>query len=99
MTIIQPNKDLNKINSFISFAVMALVIAGVWSIFIYNQLVNTRYEISRQNNLLNQAEVTNAELAKDFYAATSIQNLESFVNNQSALVLDKQPTYIKKSGQ
>ena len=78
---------------------MALVIAGIWSIFIYNQLVNTRHEISRQNNLLNQAEVTNAELAKDFYITTSIQNLESFVNSQSVLVLDKQPTYIKKSGQ
>lgn len=94
MTIIQPNKNNHKITFGISFLMIITITAAIWGIFLYNQLVNLRHEVKRQENNLRQAEVTNAELKNNLYSILDAKNLESLINNQS-LIFDKNPNYLK----
>ena len=72
----------------------ALVIIAVWGVFLYNQLVNTRHEIEKQNSDLRRAEVQNAELKNNLYSVIDEKNLKSLINKQS-LIFDKNPQYLK----
>lgn len=94
MTIIQPNKNNNKINLFISVSVVVLVVSAVWSIFIYNKIVNLRHENQRQEVFIRQIEVANAELKNRFYGMTDAEISKSAVDNQT-LILEKNPKYLK----
>ena len=94
MTIIQPNKNNYKSNFLISMLILVVVISALWGVFLYNQLVNLRHEIKRQEASLRQAEVTNAELKNNLYRIIDTENLKSSVNSQS-LILDKNPEYVK----
>lgn len=94
MTIIQPNKNDNKINFLISFSISGLVVFAVWGIFLYNQMVNFRHEFSNLEKVVQQKEVENAELKNNLFQATDTRNLETLVN-QKSLILDKKPEYVK----
>ena len=94
MTIIQPNKNNHKTNFLISILTIVSVIAAVWGVFLYNQLVNLRHEVKKQETNLRRAEVTNAELKNNLYSVLNEKNLESLINQQS-LILDKNPEYAK----
>lgn len=94
MTIIQPNKNNNKINLLISILMVVLVVSTVWGVFLYNQVVNFRHEAQRQEVYFRQTEVANAELKNRFYEMTDAKSFESAVNEQ-ALILEKNPKYLK----
>ncbi len=95
MTIIQPNKNNQQTNFYISVLMSFLVVSAVWGVFLYNQLVNLRHEVNRQEINLRRAEVTNAELKNNLYNIIDNKNLESSTNTQS-LILDKNPEYLKR---
>lgn len=94
MTIIQLNKNNHKTNFLISILMMISIVAAVFGVFLYNQLVNIRHEIKRQENNLQQAEVQNAELKNNLYSILNEKNMKPLINQQS-LILEKNPEYIK----
>ena len=94
MTIIQPHKNDYKVNFSILVLVMSAVSLTAWGVFLYNQLVNLRHEVKRQETSLSQTEVANAELKNNLYNAIDANNLKSLANSQS-LILDKNPEYVK----
>jgi hypothetical protein len=95
MTIIQPNKNNYKMSFLISVLLITSISAALWGVFLYNQLVNVRHEIKRQENNLRQAEVMNAELKNNLYSIIDAKNLKSSTDSQS-LILDKNPEYVKR---
>ncbi|KKR88753.1 MAG: hypothetical protein UW50_C0001G0171 [Candidatus Wolfebacteria bacterium GW2011_GWA1_44_24] len=94
MTIIQPNKK-NKLNFLISILMLILAVVAVWSVFLYNQLVDFRHEIASYEKSASETEVKNAELKNELFQIVNPKNLESLMND-GALVLEKNPTYIKE---
>lgn len=96
MTIIQPNKDNRKDNFYISVLMFSLVVSAVWGVFLYNQLVDIRHEINRQEVNLRRAEVMSAEFKNNLYNIIDNENLEASTNLQS-LILDKNPEYVKSA--
>lgn len=94
MTIIQPNKNNYKTSFLISVLLITSISTALWGVFLYNQLVNVRHEIKRQENNLRQAEVMNAELKNNLYSIIDAKNLKSSTDSQS-LILDKNPEYVK----
>ncbi len=95
MTIIQLNKNNHKKNFLISILMMVSIVAAVWGVFLYNQLVSFRHEVKKQENNIRQAEVQNAELKNNLYGIIDVKNLKSSTDSQS-LILDKDPEYVKK---
>ena len=96
MTIIQPNKN-NKSNLLVFILMTAGVLSVVWGVFLYNELVDLRHEFQRQNDDIQKAEVSNAELKNNLYNIIDARNLEALVEGQY-LVLDNDPQYIKSMG-
>lgn len=97
MTIIQPNKNSSKTNFLILVLMLGSISAVVWGVFIYNQLVDLRHEVKSQETGAKQAEVANAELKDNLYNIIDAKSAESLKNSQS-LILDKNPEYVKISG-
>lgn len=95
MTIIQLNKNNHKKNFLVSILMAVSVVAAVWGIFIYNQLVSLRHEVKKQENSIQQAEVQNAELKNNLYSILNEKNIKSLINQQS-LILEKNPNYLTK---
>ena len=93
MTIILPNKN-NKSNLLVFILMTAGVLSVVWGVFLYNELVDLRHEFQRQNDDIQKAEVSNAELKNNLYNIIDARNLEALVEGQY-LVLDNDPQYIK----
>lgn len=94
MTIIQPRKNNYKTNFLISIFIIAGLTMAIWGIFLYNQLVNFRHELTSQENTLRKTEVINAELKDKLYNLTDTNTFSSSTNPQS-LIIDKNPQYIK----
>jgi cell division protein FtsL len=95
MTIIQPNKTNHKANFLISLLILTSISIAVWGVFLYNQLVDFRHEIKKQEADISRAEVMNAELKNNLYSIIDAKNLKSSVDSQS-LILDKNPEYLKE---
>ena len=93
MTIIQPNRSGYKINFSISILALMLMVSIVWGVFVYNQLVSFRHEVSGFEKIVRQAEVENAELKNTLYQITDLKNLESSASS-GRLVLEKNPKYL-----
>lgn len=94
MTIIQPHKNNYKINFLISIFIVGSLAMAIWGIFLYNQLVNFRHEVTSQENTLRKTEVTNAELKDKLYNLMDTNTFSSSTNPQS-LIIDKNPEYVK----
>lgn len=96
MTIIQLNKNNHKANFLISILMMISIVVAVFGVFLYNQLVNIRHEVKKQENNIQQAEVQNAELKNSLYSILNEKNMKSLINQQS-LIMENNPEYIKTS--
>lgn len=96
MTIIQPYKTSYKSNFLILTLMFVSISVAVWGVFLYNQLVNLRHEVKKQETNLFRAEVMNAELKNNLYSIIDAKNLKSSTDSQS-LILDKNPEYIKSA--
>jgi len=94
MTIIQPHKSNYKTNFWISIFIVGSLAMAVWGIFLYNQLVNFRHEMTSQENTLRKAEIYNAELKDKLYNLTDTNTISSSTDSQS-LIIDKNPEYVK----
>jgi hypothetical protein len=94
MTYIQPHQNNNKISFLISALTLASMGAAVWGVFLYNQLIDLRHEVSIQGKTIKQSEVENAELKNNFYQVFNAKNFESLAEEKS-LVLEKKPEYVK----
>lgn len=94
MTIIQPNKNKNKINFLISIMALGAVFSAVWGVFLYNQLVNFRHEAGNYEKTVRQAEAENAELKNKLHQLIETTNSESSLNGNS-LIIEKNPIYVK----
>ncbi len=94
MTIIQPDKTSHLSSFLISILLIGSISAILWVVFLYNQLVDVRHEVKRQEENLQQAEVNNAELKNNLYSIIDAKNLKTSTDAQS-LILDKNPEYIK----
>lgn len=94
MTYIQPNKNNNKVNFLISISIIFSVSLAVWSVFLYNQTVNLRYEITDYEKIVRRAEVENVELKNNLRQIVDSKNLETLAENGN-LVLDKNPEYLR----
>ncbi|MFA5099074.1 MAG: hypothetical protein WC461_02565 [Candidatus Paceibacterota bacterium] len=94
MTIIQPHKNTNSSNFLVSILMMFCVVVALWGIFLYNQLVDVRHEISGKQDDIQKAEVTNAELKNSFYNLTGTESLKSAADAQT-LILEQNPQYVK----
>ena len=95
MTIIQPNKN-NKSNPLILIAMATAILSVVWGVFLYNELVDTRHEVQKQTNSVQEAEVKNAELKNNLYNVIDANNLEILAKEQP-LILENNPRYIKST--
>ncbi len=95
MTIIQPNKNNYKTSFLISVLLITSISAALWGVFLYNQLVNLRHEVKKQETNFSRAEVMNAELKNNLYSIIDAKNLKSSIDSQS-LILDKNPEYLKE---
>lgn len=71
-----------------------LAASAILGIFLYNQLVNLRHEITSQENNLQKAEVLSAELKNNLYAMVDTKNLQNLAA-ENGLVIDKTPQYVK----
>ncbi len=71
-----------------------LAVSAISGIFLYNQLVNLRHEITSQGDNLGKAEVLSAELKNNLYAAVDVKNLEKLAT-ENGLVIDKNPQYVE----
>lgn len=94
MTYIQPNKNNNKINFIISILTILMVSIAVWEVFLYNQVVNLRYEIVDYEKMIRLEEVKSAELKNNLYSILNPKNFEIFKTDET-LVLDNHPEYVK----
>ena len=94
MTIIQPHKRNNSSNFLVSILTITCVVVALWGVFLYNQLVDIRHEVTNKQNDIQEIEVTNAELKNSFYNITDTNSLKSASNAQT-LILEKNPQYVK----
>lgn len=99
MTIVQPNRnDLSAMSVFTFVMMVFLVLAAFGGMYLYNQLVSLRHDISAAKDNLNKAEVANADLKNSLYQTINIKNPDSFAQSQS-LVQDKNPDYLQNAPQ
>jgi len=93
MTIIQPHQT-GKTNFLISIFTLTSIGVAVWGVFLYNQLIDLRHNIAKQEKAIKQSEVESAELKNNLYNLVSSKNLESLAQEKS-LVLENKPEYVK----
>jgi len=70
------------------------VIGALFSVFVYNQIVATRYQLGNQEEQSNVLRVANAELKDKLYKILDKENSESFVRSLG-LIKDNKPVYLQ----
>lgn len=94
MTIVQPNQTkLTAMNILMFVMIATLVMTAILGMFLYNQLVNFRHDISTAKNAVSKAEVQNAEFKNEIYEMTNIGNPVAFAEAHT-MVLDTNPRYL-----
>lgn len=96
MTIIQPNKHKNKLNLIISLLLFTIVVLVGEGISLYSQSVNFRHDITKIEKDVRNIEVANAEMKNKLFALFEPDNIKTITEN-SGLIEDKNPQYIKES--
>lgn len=92
MTIIRPSIYTQNAR-FIIFLLSFILIAGISYIFMYNALVNARYQASNLKSQIAQETNTQNELKSQLFNVTAPQNLDSLATKYD-LVLDTKPGYL-----
>ncbi len=93
MTIIQPHKNNRKSKFLISIFIIAGLGMAIWGLFLYNQMVSFRHDLTKGEETLRKAEISNAELKDKLYNTINTTNFSSSTTSQS-LILDKNPQYV-----
>jgi len=94
MTIIEPNKNRIRVNLLSLMLITLTVIGALFSVFVYNQIVATRYQLGNQEEQSNVLRVANAELKDKLYKILDKENSESFVRSLG-LIKDNKPVYLQ----
>ena len=97
MTIIEPNKNRIRVNLLSLMLITLTVIGALFSVFVYNQIVATRYQLGNQEEQSNVLRVANAELKDKLYKILDKENSESFVRSLG-LIKDNKPVYLRDKG-
>ena len=95
MTILQEKKSDKKFKMFVIALVAAISTGAIVEVFLYNQIVNLRHDVSKAKAAVQNAEITNAELKTNLYESTDQSRMQSIIDS-GALVLEKNPEYLKK---
>lgn len=94
MTTIEFGKQNNSNISFVSIALSIFIITSfIWGIFIYNNLINLRHNLSKNKEMIVKAQVQNAELKEQLYKLTDDIKQGDFLSS-SGLTLEKSPIYV-----
>ena len=95
MTFVQPNENnLSAMNILLFSMTLVLLGVAVFGVFIYNELVNLRHDVTSENSDIKKTEVENAELKNNFYVLVDTKNF-ALVAENSPLVIDNNPEYLK----
>ena len=89
MTIVRPSLYTQNAR-FIIFLLSFILIAGISYIFMYNALVNARYQVSNLKSQIADAASAQNELKSQLFNVTAPQNLDSLATKYN-LVLDTKP--------
>lgn len=92
MTIIKPSIYTQNAR-FIIFLLSFILIAGISYIFMYNALVNARYQVSNLKNQIAEAAASDNELKSKLFNATDPSKLQTLASKYN-LVLDTRPEYL-----
>lgn len=84
----------------IMLVVMIAILAAtaIFGMFLYNQLVNFRHDISTAKDAVSKAEVQNAEFKNEIYEMTNIGNPVAFAETH-AMILDTNPRYLHSAAE
>jgi cell division protein FtsL len=92
MTIIRPS-EYSRYLKFFAVIFGVLLLGGLFYIFEYNSLVDTRFEIRSLGDKIVELEAINADLKNDFYKATEPEKLQLFAR-ENGLILEKNPKFL-----
>ena len=99
MTIVQPNQTkLTAMNIMIFVMILTLTFTAVFGMFLYNQLVSFRHDVSSAKDAVSKAEVQNAEFKNQIYEITSIGNPVAFAEAHT-MALDTNPRYLHSAAE
>jgi len=94
MTIIEPNKNVLRINFVVPALILALIFGILLNIYLYNSIVSLRHVINESLTALENLEVSNADLKNDLYKTLEAKNLISLVGS-FGLVKENKPDYLE----
>lgn len=94
MTIIEPNKNRVILNLPLLFLVGALASGILLNVFLYNQTVDLRFLLNKNEDDLKEIRVVNADLKNTLYKILDSGNL-SELSAELGLVKDYKPDYIE----
>ena len=94
MTIIEPKKIKSKIKLIILPILAVFMVGSLAIISLYNQTVDLKYRLIKQEKALETIKVSNAELKNKLYANFDSNILSQFAQ-ELGLVLDKKPVYLE----
>jgi len=95
MTIIQPGRSQAlAVNKFLVLLIVMLLIAAVWLVSLYNQLVNLNHNILDAESRIQKVETANAELKDKTFNLFDNQKLEALAAERQ-LIKDKEPQYLE----
>ncbi len=94
MTIIEPNKNKQRINRFFAFSVLSLFSVALWSILIYNQTVSLSHDLIDGEREYKNALTRNAELKNIRYTMTDAKNLRHSAESHGFVGI-KNPEYFE----
>jgi len=94
MTILEPKKNKIIANPFLTGLLLIFFILTLWSVIIYNQVVDLRYSLGGQTDQLQRLKVANADLKNQLYSLTNIQQLNQLAESKG-LVKISAPRYFK----
>ena len=96
MTIIEPNKNRQRVNTLFWGSIGLLVAVALWSISVYNQTVNLNHDLRAAESREGELQTANAELKNKRYALSGTKQLLS-VAVENGLVKVTHPDYLEAS--
>jgi hypothetical protein len=94
MTVIEFSRQSIRGNLVLILLIGGIVLSAVWSVFMYASLTTVRHDGKKNEELLVQAQVENAELKDQLYQITDNPQAEALLQERG-YVLDKNPSYRK----
>lgn len=89
MTIIEPNRTRQGINIWYYMSISLLIIAAMWSIWVYNETVQLRYDLKKNERKIGVLQEENAALKNERYAMTSTNALRAVLLARGLVKIEK----------